>query len=302
MTELPEKGVRQTAAPFAQRTRSWAMVREVGAPLLRRTCLQSPHGSVEWLQRRGDGPVAWRFRQDRHALFLFGRGVASCRGTVDGGQVGAPLRGAARLAFIPAGAAVEAVFEVPARCSYLVALFDAPPLPVGGDDLAGLGVPEPRIGFAHPRLALAAMHLRHELAQQDGVSRLMVEGFAAQAWALLNRCRAVAPDRACPLRQAVLQHVLGHMRAHLAREVPVAELAALAGLGVRQFCRRFRASTGATPARARDDMRMSLAVALLTTTRRPVTDIALDCGFSQPQHLATAVKRRCGMTPSDLRR
>lgn len=301
MTEPQDAGVRQTAPPFAQRTPPWPTIREVGAPLLHRTCLQSRNISVEWLQRFGSGPVAWRFRQDRHALFLFERGVTSCRGTVDGCRIGAPLYGAARLAFVPAGAAVEATFDVPARCSYFVAFFDASPLLDWDEEMAGLGVPGPQIGFAQPRLALAVTQLRQEMTHQDGVSRLMAEGFAAQAWALLHRRLAVASNGPRALRPAVLRTVLNHMRERIADDVSVTELAALAGLGARQFCRRFHAATGATPARARDSMRLDLATTLLTTTRRSVTDVALDCGFSQPQHLATAIKRRCGLTPSELR-
>ena len=301
MTEPQDAGVRQTALPFAQWTPPWLTVRDVGAPLLRQTCLRSRNVSVEWLQRLGSGPVAWRFRQDRHALFLFERGIASCQGTVDGQRIGTSLQGAARLAFVPAGAAVEATFDVPARCSYFVAFFDASPLLDWDEETAGLGVPELQVGFAHPRLALAVTQLRQEMMHRDGVSRLMVEGFAAQAWALLHRHMAVAPNGPRALRPKVLRTVLNHMRERISEDVSVAELAVLAGLGARQFCRRFRAATGTTPARARDGMRLDLATTLLTTTPRSITDIALDCGFSQPQHLATAIKRRCGLTPSELR-
>ena len=95
--------------------------------------------------------------------------------------------------------------------------------------------------------------------------------------------------------------MLDRLRNRIADDISVAELAALTGLGTRQFCRRFRASTGSTPARMLDAMRLELASALLGTTSKSITEIALDCGFSQPQHLATAFRRRFGTTSSDFR-
>ena len=301
ITELRDPGVRQTASTFEQRTPSWPMVREVGAPLLSQTCLRSRHVSVEWLQRKGSGPVAWRFRQDRHALFLFERGIASCRGTVDGRRVAATMAGNARLAFVPAGAAVEATFDVPARCSYVAALFDHSPLLDEEESAAGLGAPVPQVGFADSRLSLAVAQLRQELVQQDRLSRLMIEGFTVQVWALLHRSQTAGGDGAAPLQPSTVRTVMDVVRARLDEDVSIADLAALTGLGPRQFCRRFRAATGVSPARARDDMRLDLATTLLATTRRSVTEIASECGFSQPQHLATAFKRRLRMTPTAYR-
>jgi len=45
------------------------IIREIDAPLVCRTDVRSRHVSVERMRRRGDGPVRWRYRQDRHALF-----------------------------------------------------------------------------------------------------------------------------------------------------------------------------------------------------------------------------------------
>lgn len=281
-------------------------IREIDAPLVCRTDVKSRHVSLERLQRRGSGPVRWRYRQDRHALFCFERGVRSCAGALDGNAVQQTFGGGTTLAFVAAGTLVEAVFDVPAECSYLVASFDAAPFMSDDRELARLGVPPSQIGFADPSLTLAVGQLRRELARTDPLSSLMIEGWAAQAWGLLHRRQAADARNAwrlgpAVLDPAILDRVLRRMRERLANDVPLAELAALAGLSSRQFCRRFQAATGSTPARALDTMRLDLASGLLATTRRPVTEIALDCGFSQPQHLATAFKRRFGTTPTEYR-
>lgn len=301
MIEPHHTGVRQLAASFAQATSSSLSVRDVEAFLVRRLDLRSRHISVEWLQRHGQGAVAWRYRQDRHALFLFEHGISECRGTMNGCPINAPLGGAARLAFVPAGTEIIATFHVPAGCSYLVAFLDASLFATGNQDLADLAVPVPQIGFAQPGLAQAFAQLRQELVQQDPMSRLMAEGWAIQAWALLQRGQTLSRIEAPKLPPGTLRTVLDHMRERMAEDLSVADLAALTGLGGRQFCRRFQATTGVTPARARDAMRLETAVHLLRTTRLKIIEIALDCGFSQSQHLATAIKRRYGKTPTELR-
>lgn len=300
MIEPQDGSVRQSVASFAQATRS-QNIREVGAPLLRRLDLRCRGVSVEWLQRRGQGHVPWRYRQDRHAIFLFERGILGYDGTINGRQAAGCLEGATRLAFVPAGVAAEATFQVPAKCSYVVALFDLPNTVETDESVHKLGIPPPQIGFAEPRLIQAVAQLRQEL-QQDQLSNLMLEGWAIQTWALLHRVHAPPMTQVQGLRPGVLRAVLNFIREHLSEDMSVTALAAIAGLGLRQFCRQFQLATGLTPARARDAMRLEMAAHLLATTKEPVTAIALDCGFSQPQHLATAIKRHYGKTPTELRR
>jgi AraC-like DNA-binding protein len=268
-------------------------------PLVRRTNVSSPHVSVEWMTRRGGGPVTWHYRQGRHAVFWFEHGIRSCTGAVNGSKVRQSLAGGTRLGFVAAGATVDAVFDVPADCSYLVASFDPAPMLLDDEECSRLGTPASQVGFADPGLTHAVGRLRQELVLTDAVSRLMVESWAIQAWALLHR-RATTADGG-GFSPAVLKKVLGRMRDGIADDVSMVVLADLVGLGPRQFCRRFRSSTGSTPGRVMDGMRLDLAAALLTTTRRSVTEIALDCGYSQPQHLATAFKRRYGTTPGGFR-
>lgn len=292
--------VRQTTGLFASPAPSLT-VREIDAPLICRTDVRSRNVDVEWMRRRGAGPVRWRYRQDRHSVFCFERGINSCVGAIDGSVVRKSLGGATNLAFLAAGSLVEAVFDVPAECSYLVVSFDANAFMVEDDEFSRMGIPDSQVGFSDRNLGLAVEQLRRELAHTDAFSRLMVESWAAQAWGLLHRRRASDIRHGCSLGPKTLDKVISRMKERLADDVSLTELASQAGLSPRQFCRRFQAATGSTPARTMDAMRLDLASTLLATTRRTVTDIALDCGFSQPQHLATAFKRRFGTTPTAFR-
>lgn len=67
------------------------------------------------------------------------------------------------------------------------------------------------------------------------------------------------------------------------------------GLGISQFHARFRKETGLTPARYRTRQRIEQAKRLLRDTTRPVTDIALTCGFATSQYFATVFRQQVGM-------
>src|SRR6266404_7589924 len=66
--------------------------------------------------------------------------------------------------------------------------------------------------------------------------------------------------------------------------------------------RLFRASTGVGPNEMFTNMRLERAARDLRDSRKNVTEISFDCGFSQPQHLATAFRRKFGLTPTEFRR
>ena len=302
MAESGWSGVRETVGAVARGTPRLPTYREIGAPIVRSGVIQSRHVQAEWLHRQGGGPVTWRSRQERHAFYYFEHGVLSCRGSLDGRSLTCPLTGQTKLAFVAAGTAVDATVEVPGACRYLVAFVDGSALCEADEALARLDVRESQVGFTEPRLALAMAQLRREIEHQDAVSRLMAESWAMQVWALLHRrqlaCRT-DDDRALP--RSELQRVLDRMRDRLADDVSAVELGMLVGLGPRQFCRRFRASTGRAPGRALSAMRLERAASLLRATRLSVTEIAMECGYAQPQHLATAFRRSFGFSPTDYR-
>jgi len=56
--------------------------------------------------------------------------------------------------------------------------------------------------------------------------------------------------------------------------------------------------TGVGPSEMFENMRLEKAAHDLRYGRKH-TDISLDCGFSQPRHLATAFRRRFGLTPTE---
>ena len=82
----------------------------------------------------------------------------------------------------------------------------------------------------------------------------------------------------------------------------VTELAAMAGLGTHQFARSFRAAVGRSPQQYVIALRLERARHLLSSTRLPIAEIALRCGFFDQAHLATTFTRAGGVPPSRYRR
>ncbi|MDA3628860.1 AraC family transcriptional regulator [Saccharopolyspora oryzae] len=92
------------------------------------------------------------------------------------------------------------------------------------------------------------------------------------------------------------------MRARLGEALPLADLAAVAGLSVSQFSRRFKARTGVAPHRYLVRLRLDQACRLLRTGEQPIAEIAVACGFSHQEHLTRVMRDRLGTTPAEVRR
>jgi len=82
----------------------------------------------------------------------------------------------------------------------------------------------------------------------------------------------------------------------------VDRLARQAHMSSRSFVRRFKTSTGTTPASWIRSRRLDEARRLLETTDRPIDRIAADCGFGSATTLRQNFAEAFGTTPSDYRR
>jgi AraC family transcriptional regulator len=73
-------------------------------------------------------------------------------------------------------------------------------------------------------------------------------------------------------------------------------------MSIGRFTASFRASTGLTPHRYIMQERIEAARSLLRERQHSLAEVALRCGFSSQQHMATAIRNLTGVTPSHLRR
>ncbi|WP_419806327.1 helix-turn-helix domain-containing protein [Terriglobus sp.] len=87
------------------------------------------------------------------------------------------------------------------------------------------------------------------------------------------------------------------MNEHLDLCLSLDQLAKLGQLSKPQFTRAFRQATGYSPHNFLITLRVKRACQLLKSTRKPVTTIAGQCGFSQHSHFSTAFRQATGMSP-----
>ena len=87
-----------------------------------------------------------------------------------------------------------------------------------------------------------------------------------------------------------------------AQPLDVRSLARVALVSEAHFIREFRATFGETPHRYLQRRRVERAMFLLVQTRRSVTDVCLDVGFTSLGTFSRTFRTIVGQTPSEYRR
>jgi len=118
---------------------------------------------------------------------------------------------------------------------------------------------------------------------------------------LLRLLKAPARPLCGGLAQWQMKRVMEVMRARLAEDIRLNELAGIAGLSPFHFTRAFRTAAGRTPHQMLVQLRIERAEQLLIATKRSILEIALEVGYGSGQAFARAFKRIHGVTPEYYR-
>jgi AraC family transcriptional regulator len=92
------------------------------------------------------------------------------------------------------------------------------------------------------------------------------------------------------------------MRARLASNMTIADVAAECRLTPSHFARSFRRSTGVAPHVYLSQLRIDEAKRLMLATKLPLADIALICGFGDQSYFTRVFSRHIGASPGAWRR
>jgi AraC family transcriptional regulator len=109
-----------------------------------------------------------------------------------------------------------------------------------------------------------------------------------------------APAPADALGRSARSRVLELIETRFAEALTLDELAAAAGLGVRQFCRSFRAATGRSPHQYLIERRVEHA-RLLIASGLALSQVALQSGFTDQSQLTRTFTRVVGVPPGRYR-
>jgi transcriptional regulator GlxA family with amidase domain len=121
-----------------------------------------------------------------------------------------------------------------------------------------------------------------------------------------GRRQADAPQAHAPLgliaRDQRLRRALLIMEQNLELPLAIAKIARMSSISTRQLERLSHEEAGASPQEIYRRIRLGVAATLVQQTRRSLTDIAGETGFSQPSHFARAFRAWFGQTPSAMRK
>jgi AraC-like DNA-binding protein len=89
---------------------------------------------------------------------------------------------------------------------------------------------------------------------------------------------------------------------HITDRVLAADLGALVGLSETHFMRSFKRAFGLPPHAFVLRRRLELAARYMLETDSPLSDIALQCGFTDQAHLGNRFREATGLSPAAWRR
>ena len=141
------------------------------------------------------------------------------------------------------------------------------------------------------RIESTARHLKRAI--REGADPSLIEHFAED---LLLTAKA-APKR----RDSALQPIYEYIDSHLAENISLSTLSAMAHCSVQTLIQKFKADCGKTPARCIAELRILRAKELLTESDRPISEIAALCGYENVYYFSNAFKKAAGLSPLNFR-
>lgn len=207
-----------------------------------------------------------------------------------------------RVAFLPAGCAVEGWSEIAKPASFVSVYIDQTSDDKDPVDLAQLA---PRLDFQDHMLQSALS--RFQLMLQDpsldtpGYAETLAMLIAFETARLASRVRQPAPHRG-GLTARQVRLIVDYIESHLTEKTSISELAALLNLTRFHFIRAFKQVVGMPPHRFMVMRRVDRAKELLENAEMPVAEVATQVGFNSVAQLNVAFRRVVGTTPSTFRR
>lgn len=155
-----------------------------------------------------------------------------------------------------------------------------------------------------PQLQLADEQL-HALQQETTLKnpgyRVMANGRFMQLAVFLSRCYSDTPAKES-LNLLRLGDAIAHIETHYAEKISLDNLARKAHLSPRHFQRIFHDCLEHSPIDYLMHIRIQKAALLLRSTGHTITNIALDCGFSDSNYLARQFRKVMNQTPGQYRK
>jgi AraC family transcriptional regulator len=176
---------------------------------------------------------------------------------------------------------------------------------IGGHEASPASI-LPAMQLRDPHLHNLALALIAEHRGATKTGRIYVEGLMTAMLARLISLQgsaAIAPnesnDRLSFLQQ---QRLAEFIEANMASDLSLSSLAGIVGYGLSRFKTLFNNSFGCTPHSYVTKRRIERARDLVEAGILPLSEIALETGFSHQSHMAATFRQSLGVSPGQLRR
>ncbi|HEV7309666.1 MAG TPA: AraC family transcriptional regulator [Ensifer sp.] len=174
-----------------------------------------------------------------------------------------------------------------------------------GRDAASVEL-RPQMQVRDPRLEAIGWAIKADLEADVPSDPLYIDLLAnALAVRLIETATGSVRDegRSVPkLSARQLRLLTEYIETHLDQALPLADLAAVAGLSATRLKLLFKNSTGLPVHQYVIRRRVEHARALMTTTRMAASEIAVAAGFAHQSHMAATMRRVLGQTPGEILR
>lgn len=131
-------------------------------------------------------------------------------------------------------------------------------------------------------------------------NRICEKAIAGRARSAGDRQRSPRHSRVKVNHEAVIK-IIEQMEANLADPLQIDTLAASAGLSRRQVERVFERELGRSPGRYYLELRLEHAHLLIASSRIPIVEIAIACGFVSASHFSKVYREAYGRAPHQTR-
>jgi AraC-like DNA-binding protein len=150
------------------------------------------------------------------------------------------------------------------------------------------------------RLAAAIPH--HLTTPAATYEDLIGDLINALVWAYAETGEARDPFATARPIDFRIRRALAYIHEHVRENPKVGEIAKTVGLSRSRFFEQFRRCLGATPQNYIDYVRMALAIRWLSTTDRPLSQLAEVLGFGAQSNFTRFFIQRLAVAPSEFRR
>jgi AraC family transcriptional regulator len=160
---------------------------------------------------------------------------------------------------------------------------------------------DPQYAISDPHVVSLLLNMRDEIQAGCPTGKLYGEGLslALAAYLFKRYSRELGPEgRYGPaLSPNQVARIRQYIRANLARDVGLGELADQLSLSPHYFSMLFKHAVGVSPHHYVLRERIHEAQRRLAVGRMPISEVALDLGFSDQSHFSQAFRKMTGTTP-----